>query len=388
MLRRRVRSALYIDFENVPLQPDAVANWLAWLEDGRFEPSGRRRRFLIKRVYWNSHAERHRATFERNGISAILVGKFSGLKNGADIRMAMDVVEATYTRSEIDEYILLTGDSDFVPVLQRLREKAKRTAIVATEHRPNIHTTYGLHADLLIPSRRLTEAAQYRRVAPGLLRRLLAPGSVTTTARAAGIAPPAKPIMPSQPLPPPARPHSPSTASTPRPVPVAIDIEPSLQAALARIVKLMAQQPHNFVAQRRVMAELDRVAGFRRQGPGALFGYTTYRALMRELARREPRIKVIEQHGGGTGVVFVTDPAASPQRSSATLTVVASSELPASVKPIGAPDPDRSAPNEPQPGATPPKPEASAKAESGPELTTETDKRPRPLVAAPEQAAG
>ena len=46
MLRRRIRSALYIDFENVPLPPDAIANWLAWLEDGVFDPTGRRRRFL------------------------------------------------------------------------------------------------------------------------------------------------------------------------------------------------------------------------------------------------------------------------------------------------------------------------------------------------------
>ncbi len=109
MLRWPVKSALYIDFENVPMAPDAIGGWLAWLEDGCFEPLGRRRRFVQKRVYWNSHAERHRKTFEAQGFSVALVGKYSGLKNGADIRMAMDIVEATYARSEIDEYILLDG---------------------------------------------------------------------------------------------------------------------------------------------------------------------------------------------------------------------------------------------------------------------------------------
>ncbi|MGE3916864.1 MAG: NYN domain-containing protein, partial [Hyphomicrobiaceae bacterium] len=138
MLRWRIRSALYIDFENVPLPPDAIANWLAWLEDGAFEASGHRRHFLQKRVYWNSHAERNRELFQRHGFSAVLVGKFAGLKNGADIRMAMDVVETTYTRAEIDEVILLTGDSDFVPELERQNHTAKRSAIVVTEHRPTI----------------------------------------------------------------------------------------------------------------------------------------------------------------------------------------------------------------------------------------------------------
>jgi hypothetical protein len=182
MLRRRIRSALYIDFENVPLPPDSIANWLAWLEDGVFDSSGRKRRFLQKRVYWNSHAERHRAMFERHGIAPILIGKYSGLKNGADIRMAMDVIETTYTRSEIDEFILLTGDSDFVPVLERLRLKAKLSAIVATEHRPNIHTTYHRRADILIPSRRLTEAAQYRRPKVSLFGGIFARTSVRTPA--------------------------------------------------------------------------------------------------------------------------------------------------------------------------------------------------------------
>ena len=308
MLRSRIRSALYIDFENVPLPPDAIANWLAWLEDGAFEPSRRRRRFVQKLVYWNSHAERNRELFQKHGFVPILVGKFSGLKNGADIRMAMDVVEATYTRSEIQEFILLTGDSDFVPVLERLKHKSKRSAIVATEHRPNIHTTYLLNADILIPSRRLSEAAQYRRPTRGLLDRLLMRRPLPPVSPRPAAAPSATTVAQASPKPATVpRPARPAPVSTPN----ASDPTPPIEAAAKRVAKLLTQQPRNYVAQKRVLAELDRVQGFKRQGPTAFLGLGSYRALMTELARIEPRITVIEQPGGGTGVVFVPPPPAS-----------------------------------------------------------------------------
>ncbi|MGD9803476.1 MAG: NYN domain-containing protein [Hyphomicrobiaceae bacterium] len=303
MLRRRIKSALYIDFENVPLPPEAIGNWLAWLEDGVFDAAGQRRRFLQKRVYWNSHAERNRDLFQKHGFVPILIGKYSGLKNGADIRMAMDIVETTYTRAEIDEFILLTGDSDFVPVLERLKHKAKRSAIVATEHRPNIHTTYHRNAEILIPSRRLTEAAQYQRRRPSFIARILGAkhrvdpktekplmnGEARSAARARIAKPPEPPVVER----------------------VAADPPSVLETAARRVVKLLTQQPRNYVAQKRVLAELDRVQSFKRQGPNAYLGAGSYKTLMQELARLEPRIMVVDQPGGGTGVVYIPPQAKS-----------------------------------------------------------------------------
>lgn len=370
MLRWRIRSALYIDFENVPLPPDAIANWLAWLEDGVFDASGHRRRFLQKRVYWNSHAERNRELFQRHGFVPILVGKFSGLKNGADIRMAMDVVEATYTRAEIDEFILLTGDSDFVPVLERLRHKSKRSAIVATEHRPNIHTTYHRNADVIIPARRLTEAAQYRRPRSWLLARML-PEQHQPTPLPAGTAPVSGAAKP-----PPSGPARPVA-----PVAAAAGEEPAstLDIAARRVARLLAQQPRNYVAQKRVLNELDRVPGFKRQGPAAYFEAGSYKNLVRELARRDPRISVIDQPGGGTGIVFIPEPpataiprvakanAGAPERleKAVTLSLVAGSLAPKAETETPSPPPSQPGP-QPPPIARPLRMSVSAAAEAPP----------------------
>ena len=360
--------------ENVPLPPDAIANWLAWLEDGAFEPSRRRRRFLQKRVYWNSHAERNRELFQRHGFVPILVGKFSGLKNGADIRMAMDVVEATYTRSEIQEFILLTGDSDFVPVLERLRHKSKRSAIVATEHRPNIHTTYQLNADVLIPSRRLAEAAQYRRPSRGILDRILMHGRPAPSSPRAVTAPAVAGATATAKASPTARPSRPPPPAQP----AAADPTSVIETAARRVARLLVQQPRNYVAQKRVLAELDKIQGFKRQGPAAFLSLGSYKALMRELARLEPRITVVEQPGGGTGVVFVPPASAIPGEAAQTA-ATGSTSTPAEQQVVAVED---------EGGASPRRaPEPPSDADREPASTPEVRPAPMPGLIAPQAVA-
>ena len=134
---RRRRSALFIDFENISLKvsPQMVDALVAWLEDGSFDAPGGKRNLVHKRIYWNSSAEKHRETFEAAGFDVVLCEKFATMKNGADIRMALDVVDIVLEGVEVEEYILFSTDSDFVPVLQRLTEKAKTSAILVDEAR-------------------------------------------------------------------------------------------------------------------------------------------------------------------------------------------------------------------------------------------------------------
>src|SRR5262245_38056488 len=113
----RLRSALFVDFENIGsrMSPAALRAMTAWLEDGKFDEGGRKRRLVSKRVYWNSSAEKHRNIFEAAGFEVVLCEKFSAMKNGADIRMALDVLDSCWKAPNIGEYILFTTDSDFVP---------------------------------------------------------------------------------------------------------------------------------------------------------------------------------------------------------------------------------------------------------------------------------
>ena len=55
------------------------------------------------------------------------------LKNSADIRMVMDVRDLLMHDTYFDEFIILSGDADFTPVLIRLRAHARRTVIFAND---------------------------------------------------------------------------------------------------------------------------------------------------------------------------------------------------------------------------------------------------------------
>src|ERR1051325_8384909 len=63
----------------------------------------------------------HEAAFEMIEIPHI---RQSG-KNSADIRMVVDALDLCYTKSHVDTFVVISGDSDFSPLVSKLRENAK-----------------------------------------------------------------------------------------------------------------------------------------------------------------------------------------------------------------------------------------------------------------------
>ena len=63
----------------------------------------------------------HEAAFELIEIPHV---KVSG-KNSADIRMVVDALDLCYTKEHIDTFVIISGDSDFSPLVSKLRENAK-----------------------------------------------------------------------------------------------------------------------------------------------------------------------------------------------------------------------------------------------------------------------
>src|SRR5262245_38128594 len=63
----------------------------------------------------------HEAAFEMIEIPHV---RQSG-KNSADIRMVVDALDLCYTKAHIDTFVIISGDSDFSPLVSKLRENAK-----------------------------------------------------------------------------------------------------------------------------------------------------------------------------------------------------------------------------------------------------------------------
>jgi uncharacterized protein (TIGR00288 family) len=82
---------------------------------------------VVKKAYadWHRHAA-YKRPFHESAIELIDIpgSKMSG-KNSADIKMVVDALEFSYTKPHIDSFALISGDSDFSPLVSKLRENGK-----------------------------------------------------------------------------------------------------------------------------------------------------------------------------------------------------------------------------------------------------------------------
>ncbi|WP_395139160.1 NYN domain-containing protein [Armatimonas sp.] len=123
---KKHRVAVFIDFENVKrsiddfFENDRVDFKLILEEIVRMTQG----RVLLKRAYadWSVFKE-YRSDLLDNAIEPVQTFPLTQKgKNGADIRMAVDVVEFVLRQSEITHVAIISGDSDFTPLVMKLRE--------------------------------------------------------------------------------------------------------------------------------------------------------------------------------------------------------------------------------------------------------------------------
>jgi uncharacterized protein (TIGR00288 family) len=118
--------ALFCDFENIALG----------VRDARYEKFDISRvlerlllkgSIVVKKAYcdWDRYKEfkapMHQAGFELIEIPHV---KQSG-KNSADIRMVVDALDLCYTKPHVETFVIISGDSDFSPLVSKLRENDK-----------------------------------------------------------------------------------------------------------------------------------------------------------------------------------------------------------------------------------------------------------------------
>jgi uncharacterized protein (TIGR00288 family) len=118
--------ALFCDFENVALG----------VRDAKYAQFDIRKvlerlllkgSIVVKKAYcdWERYKEfkatMHEAAFELIEIPHV---RQSG-KNSADIRMVVDALDLCYTKSHVDSFVIISGDSDFSPLVSKLRENNK-----------------------------------------------------------------------------------------------------------------------------------------------------------------------------------------------------------------------------------------------------------------------
>jgi uncharacterized protein (TIGR00288 family) len=126
MTNKSENLALFCDFENIALGVRDA-------QYARFDIGEVLERLLVKgnivvkKAYcdWDRYkgfkTDMHEASFELIEIPHV---RQSG-KNSADIRMVVDALDLCYTKSHVDTFVVISGDSDFSPLVSKLRENNK-----------------------------------------------------------------------------------------------------------------------------------------------------------------------------------------------------------------------------------------------------------------------
>ncbi|QKT05070.1 NYN domain-containing protein [Ectothiorhodospiraceae bacterium 2226] len=118
--------ALFCDFENIALGV-RDANYAKFDIGQVLERLLLKGNIVVKKAYcdWDRYkafkAPMHEANFELIEIPHV---RQSG-KNSADIRMVVDALDLCYTKAHVDTFVIISGDSDFSPLVSKLRENAK-----------------------------------------------------------------------------------------------------------------------------------------------------------------------------------------------------------------------------------------------------------------------
>ena len=118
--------AVFCDFENVALGV-REAKYAQFDMEKVLERLLAKGSIVVKKAYcdWERYKEfkaaMHAASFELIEIPHV---RQSG-KNSADIRMVVDALDLCYTKSHVDAFVIVSGDSDFSPLVSKLRENNK-----------------------------------------------------------------------------------------------------------------------------------------------------------------------------------------------------------------------------------------------------------------------
>ncbi|HAJ36584.1 MAG TPA: hypothetical protein DCL15_12930, partial [Chloroflexi bacterium] len=118
--------AVFMDFENIALW--AEQEFLDFELTPLMEYLRNRGPIAIMRAYGDwSRFSRYREDLMNNAVDLIQIFSIRAGKNRADIRMALDALEVAVQRSQIDTFVIISGDSDFGPLVTKLREYGRYT---------------------------------------------------------------------------------------------------------------------------------------------------------------------------------------------------------------------------------------------------------------------
>jgi uncharacterized protein (TIGR00288 family) len=129
MTAEEERIALFIDYENLAIGAREDLGGMTFDLKPLADALAERGRVVVRRAYadW-SYFDEDRRMLTTHHVELIEIPQRLGAvrKNAADIKMAVDAIELCFERDYITTFVICTGDSDFTPLVAKLRELNRR----------------------------------------------------------------------------------------------------------------------------------------------------------------------------------------------------------------------------------------------------------------------
>jgi uncharacterized protein (TIGR00288 family) len=269
--------AMFCDFENIALGV-REANYAQFDIGKVIERLLLKGNIVVKKAYcdWERYKEfkasMHEASFEMIEIPHL---RMSG-KNSADIRMVVDALDLCYTKEHLDTFVILSGDSDFSPLVSKLRENDKVVIGVGVKNSTS---------DLLIAN--CDEFIYYDDLVREKKRTATKRGAKRTATKSR--AAPPKPVEAAAPAETPAR-EAPKKEESEL-------ADEAVELVVETVDALLAERG----AEEKIWGSMVKQA-LRRRKPGfneSYYGYRSFNALLEEAARRGELALDRDEKSGG-----------------------------------------------------------------------------------------
>ncbi len=295
--------ALFCDFENIALGV-RDANYEKFDIGKVLERLLLKGSIVVKKAYcdWERYkafkAPMHEASFELIEIPHV---RQSG-KNSADIRMVVDALDLCYTKTHVDTFVIISGDSDFSPLVSKLRENAKSVIGVGVKNSTSDLLIancdeFIYYDDLVREKKKATARRGNGRGAPATKPRAAAKKTAGTATR--GEAPPIA--------------ETSAEAAAEMPVEAATEIPKDEQKRRDEAVDLVVETIDALLSERgaeeKIWGSMVKQA-LKRRKPGfseSYYGFRSFNGLLEEAARRGELALDRDEKSGGY-IVRLTTP--------------------------------------------------------------------------------
>src|ERR1041385_3557352 len=131
MVEDRLKIAVFIDFDNIEIGVKSTLN--RHFEVGIVLEAIKERGEVVTKVAYGDwkRAGEHSRSMTQHAIQMVQRNLTpGGDKNGADINLALDALEMAFTRNHINAFVIVGGDSDFIALVEKLKQYDKKVLVV------------------------------------------------------------------------------------------------------------------------------------------------------------------------------------------------------------------------------------------------------------------